>query len=207
VSRRTLPASADSLVVAVDAGTVDNEAAEHLLHRLDTVLASVPGLPRPSDLASTHVVPVPEPHTAVVVAWSGASPAAPEVQRLLSEAMPDAGVVVTPAGSPTGPPARVAGADLALAEHEERSAGRLARFPGQQDVQRRLSVADVLSLSCVDAVEALAGTEVGPETRLDLTGFVRPTWRAGRCVVLVQPSAGDLVPFESRHQIPCCSDH
>jgi hypothetical protein len=101
----------------------------------------------------------------------------------------------------------VDGAGTALAEHRERRAGRLARFPGQQDVQRRLSVADVLSLSCVDAVEALAGTEVGPETRLDLTGFVRPTWRAGRCVVLVQPSAGDLVPFESRHQIPCCSDH
>jgi hypothetical protein len=42
---------------------------------------------------------------------------------------------------------------------------------------------------------------------LDLTDFVRPTWREGRCVLLVQPAAGGLVPFEVRHQIACCADH
>ncbi|WP_193613340.1 hypothetical protein [Nocardioides lijunqiniae] len=200
-------ATAAALVLAVDAGTADHAGAEHLLHRLDALLDGVAGLPGPSDLASTHVVPGPVAHTAVVLSWDGQARRGEEAQRLLAEALPDAGVVVAPTGSAAGPDDRVAGADHALAEHEERRAGRLARFPGQAEVERRIAVADVLTLSCVDAVEGLAGREVGPGTMLDLTGFVRPTWRDRWCVVLVQASAGDLVPFESRHQIPCCSDH
>lgn len=207
MTRPAAPASATALTVAVDAGTPDHGAAEHLLHRIDELLVGTAGLAGLSDLASTHAVAAPGPHTAVVLSWAAAGRLGPEVLRLLAGALPDAGVVVTPAGSAAGPPERVAGADLALAEHEERRAGRLARFPGQSEVERILTVEDVLALSCVDAVEGLAGTDVRPTTAIDLTGFVRPTWRDRRCVVLVQASAGGLVPFESRHQIPCCSAH
>lgn len=69
------------------------------------------------------------------------------------------------------------------------------------------TVAAVEADSVVEAVEGLAGIELDPGDTLDLTGFARPVWREGRCVLLVQRSAGGLVPFEMRHQIPCCSDH
>lgn len=69
------------------------------------------------------------------------------------------------------------------------------------------TVAAVEADSVVDAVEGLAGISLEPGDTLDLTGFARPVWREGRCVLLVQRSAVGLVPFEMRHQIPCCSDH
>jgi hypothetical protein len=65
----------------------------------------------------------------------------------------------------------------------------------------------VVAGSCVDTVEGLAGLTVAPDAELDLTGFARPTWRDGRCTLLVQRARGVLVPFELREQISCCSDH
>ena len=106
-----------------------------------------------------------------------------------------------------GPEDLVAGALHAGSEHRARSAGRLARFAGRTEVERRCTVADVLGASLVDDVQALAGTDVRADTVLDLTEWARPTWRGGRAVLLVQPGLDGLVPFESRHQTPCCSDH
>ncbi len=198
-------ASTATLVVAVDAGTPDNAAAEHLLHEVDGLLAAVGD---PSDLATTHVVRRPPAHTAVVLAWEGEeSPDPGTVVRLLADALPGAGVVVRPGGATAGPDDLVSGAAAALDEHLRRSAGRLVRFPGQEALDRRLTAAEVVALTCVDAVEGLAGTDVGPGTVVDLSDFVRPAWHDGRCVVLVQLSQQGLVPFEVRHQVPCCSSH
>jgi len=65
------------------------------------------------------------------------------------------------------------------------------------------SVAD----SVVEEVVGLAGVSVAPDSPVDLTGFARPVWREGRCVLLVQQAAAGLVPFEARVQVPCCSAH
>ena len=99
------------------------------------------------------------------------------------------------------------GALEAVGRHRERSEGRLVRLPGGALLVGELTVAEVLGGGFVDAVEGLAGLDVGPSSVLDLGDFVRPTWRDGRCVLLVQAGAGRLVPFEVRDQIPCCHDH
>jgi hypothetical protein len=95
----------------------------------------------------------------------------------------------------------------AIAEATARSAGRLARYLGRTRIETVTTVAEVEADSVVDAVEGLAGIDLDPGDTLDLTGFARPVWREGRCVLLVQRAAAGLVPFEVRDQIPCCSDH
>ncbi|GAA5117540.1 hypothetical protein GCM10023339_28540 [Alloalcanivorax gelatiniphagus] len=206
---------ASTTTLAVDARTPDNAAAEHLVHVLDGVLPA----PDPAYVASTHFVTGGVPHTAVAASWSSADvPAgdagalldlvATRVRELLGPGT-EVGLVLhgQDGAASRGPEDLVAGALRASSEHRARSGGRLARYPGRTQVERRCTVAEVLDLSAIDAVEALAGTEVQPDTVLDLTEWARPTWRLGRVVLLVQPGRSGLVPFDSRHQIPCCSAH
>ncbi|MCW2767224.1 MAG: hypothetical protein JWO11_3183 [Nocardioides sp.] len=132
------------------------------------------------------------------------------LERVRQEpALREAAAVVVLAGAHTGdgPEELLVGARAAAAEHGGRGAGRLARYPGRSDIERRVTVAEVVTGSAVDVVEGLAGTTVGDESELDLTDWARPTWRSGRVVLLVQPAAGTLVPFEARDQVPCCADH
>ncbi|MEQ7847159.1 hypothetical protein [Nocardioides kribbensis] len=151
--------------LGVDGGTRDHGAAEHLVHAVGEVLAQVAGTGT-DRWASTHVVRVPDAHTAVA-----------------------------------------RGARAALGEHRARRAGRLVDYPGRAAVERVTTPAAVEADSGVDAVEGLAGSDVRRDAALDLTGFARPVWREGRCVLLVQPGRGGLVAFEQRVQIPCCSAH
>lgn len=105
-------------------------------------------------------------------------------------------------------PALAPAAAAALREHRERTAGRLARYPGRAEVERVTTAGDVVALSCIDAVEGLAGVEVTASSGLDLSGFARPTWRDGTCTLLVQRGRdGMLIPFEVRDQQACCADH
>ncbi|MEV7429904.1 hypothetical protein AB0N29_09825 [Nocardioides sp. NPDC092400] len=202
---------ASTVLVAVDAGTRDHAGAEHVVHLLDGLLPAGDA----TYVASTHVVATDDgPHTAVAATWSGAAASGPhaagELVGLLAAAVGErAGVLVVAAGDEAvaGPAAALAGARAAAGQHVDRAAGRLVRFAGRAEVERPCTVADVVALDAVDAVEALAGTDVRPETPLDLGEWARPTWRAGRSVLLVQPGRGGLVPFESRHQIACCADH
>ncbi|MEI7058195.1 hypothetical protein WBG06_20375 [Nocardioides sp. CCNWLW239] len=175
--------------LAVDADARDLAAAEHLVHRLDEVL----GADGPEDayVISTHVVQEPTARLVAVLDWPG-GPAVEELTALLADRLPDAYVTLD---SP------------AIAEATARTAGRLARYPGRTRIETVTTVAAVATDSVVDAVEGLAGITLAPDDALDLTGFARPVWREGRCVLLVQRAAGGLVPFEMRHQIPCCSDH
>jgi hypothetical protein len=191
--------------LAVDTAARDLADADHVVHRLDDVLAAV-APERPAYVASTHVVASPqERHLAVAAGWSGAADGA-QLSAALADAFPDGAVVIDGLGS-AGDAELTTTARVALEEHRSRAVGRLARFPGQAAVERRLTVAEVVAVSCVDEVVALAGVEIGPDTVVDLTGFVRPTWRDGRCLVTVQPALGGLVPFEQQHQLACCTAH
>ncbi|WP_435742357.1 hypothetical protein [Nocardioides sp. SYSU DS0663] len=196
---------ASAVLVAVDARTRDHADAEHLLHLLDDLLPA----DDPTYLASTHAVDTGDGvHTAVVASWTGAAPDASRLHGRLAGALAtDVAVVVDRPPQVAGPTSLVAGARAAADQHSARSAGRLARFAGRADIERPCTVADVLALAAVDDVEALAGTELVPGTALNLSEWARPTWRSGRAVLVVQPARNGMVPFESRHQIPCCADH
>ena len=204
---------ASTTCLAVDARTRDHAGAEHLVHVLDGLLP----VTDPAYVASTHLVPGDAPHKDVATSWPSAHTVAEEellelvaarVGELL-DVEAEVGLVLHghDGTASRGPEELVSGALRAGGEHRARSAGRLARYAGQAEVERRRTVAEVLALSAIDDVEALAGTDVRPDTLLDLTEWARPTWRAGRAVLLVQPGLSALVPFESRHQIPCCADH
>lgn len=175
--------------LAVDADARDLAAAEHLVHSLDEVLGT--GRPEDAYVISTHVVREPTARFVAVLNWPD-GPAVEELTALLADGLPQAYVTLD---SP------------AIDEAAARSAGRLARYPGRTSIETVTTVAAVEADSIVDSVEGLAGISLGPDDTLDLTGFARPVWRDGRCVLLVQRAASGLVPFEVRHQIPCCSDH
>lgn len=181
------PASAAGHALAVDAGSRTLAEVEHLVHEIDAALAH---LPEEAYVVSTHVVRDPAAHLAAVVGWTGVRP-----DRVRDGLLGLAGARVDPDHP-------------AVPEHRARAAGRLARYPGRSAIERRLTAAEVVGLSCVDAVEGLAGTAVRPDSVLDLTGFARPTWRDGRCTLLVQQARdGVLLPFEVRDQVPCCANH
>jgi hypothetical protein len=207
---------ASTVLVAVDARSRDVAAAEHLVRLLDGLLP----VSHPAYVASTHVVTGRSgSHLAVAASWTldpRGGEATEQGVELLARVrqepdLEDAAAVVVlaqaEAGAIHGSEEFLAGARAAAAQHGGRSAGRLARYPGRSDIERRVTVAEVLAGSAVDAVEGLAGTTVDDVSELDLTDWARPTWRAGRVVLLVQPAAGALVPFEARHQIACCADH
>jgi hypothetical protein len=195
------------VTVAVDTRARDLATADHVVHDLDGVVAAA-GLD--GYLATTHLVDAGGAHFAVAAEWVGADDS--DAQRLaqgLAGVFPGSGVVVDADDRRivSGPAELADGAEEALERHRRRTSGRLARFPGQAAIERRLTVADIVAESCVDEVVGLAGVEVNDGSVVDLTGFVRPTWKDGRCIVTVQPAAQGLIPFEVRDQIPCCSNH
>ncbi|MBM6405294.1 hypothetical protein JQN72_13690 [Phycicoccus sp. CSK15P-2] len=192
--------------VGLDAGSNDTAAVEHLVGLVEQVLGGADG----PLLVSTHLVGAPgrgetgRHHAVAVTAGSAVDPVA--LAASVEDAL-DAAVAVTPGG----PPARTdleSGAAAAVSEHTARSAGRLARFAGQDGVERVVTVGELLESGTVDAVEALPGIEVTRASTLDLREWARPVWRAGRRVLSVQAGAGGvLLPFERRVQVPCCHDH
>ena len=187
------------LVLAADGGARDLHGAERLLARLGGALASLTGgTSVAATWASTHLVP----GAGVVLAatWDPAEDLPPDRAAALLAADADLdGVSLTSTA-----------AVAALEEHRRRSSGRLVVFPGSAALEglgRSTTVREVLAVSAIDAVEALAGTPVGPDSVLDLRGHVRPTWSPRGCVLLVQRAAAGLVPFEAREQRPCCTAH
>lgn len=197
--------TAATRVVAVDAGSRSLVEVEHLAALVDEVLA---GTAEESAVLSSHHVTEPDRHYAAVLSWTG-GPARDEVTRALAAGID--GVLVLReddlAAALGHGAAALPGLAVAIADHTNRTAGRLARYPGRRAIERRLTAAEIVRLSCVEEVVGLAGVEIQPQRCVDLTGFARPQWRAGRCVLLVQQGAADLLPFEARQQIPCCADH
>ena len=190
-------------VIAVDTAAPSQAAVEHLVHEIDR---SLDGLLPEEYVVSTHIARAPAAHHVVVI--GGPVDRAAVVERLLAslegltEVGSDADAVLLATDA-----ALVDAARDAAAEHRSRRSGRLARYPGRVAIEGRVTTAEVLARSGVDAIEGLAGTTVTPDAVLDLTGFARPTWRDGRCTLLVQRGRDALVPFEMRDQIPCCSAH
>jgi len=179
------------MILTVDGDCRDLASVEHLVHQLDEVLGGLLD-EEAGYVASTHVVRTPPARFVVALSWPDDGSTDDAVAEVVRTALP---------GVEVGSLAEV------VAEASSRAAGRLARYPGRRLVERRTTAGAVVDASCVDAVEGLAGVTVTPETELDLTGFARPTWREGRCTLLVQPARGVLVPFEVRHQVSCCADH
>ncbi|MEO6511209.1 MAG: hypothetical protein ABIO16_09475 [Nocardioides sp.] len=203
----TTPAevSAATVLVAVDTRSRDLAAADHAVHRLEEVLGDATHF-----LASTHLVPGGDARVVLAAECEPSTLRDPaDLMAAVREAFSDAGVVVVAGGRTVahGPVELVAGARDALDRHRSRSSGRLVRYPGQEVVESRVSVGEVLDASCIDEVTGLAGTDIHPQSELDLTGFARPTWTAGRVTLLVQPAVHALIPFEVRDQVPCCSHH
>lgn len=190
-------------LVAVDAGTTDVAGAEHVVAVLDDLLP----VTLASYVASTHVVHHDGARTLVVASWAG--PSTPVAAASVAAALPGSAVVVQVGATETvaGDAGRTGAARQAATQHLDRSAGRLVRFAGRELIEARVSVAAVLAGGVVDEVAALGAGPLPATAHVDLSEWARPTWQAGRVVLHVQQARDGLVPFESRHQIACCSDH
>ena len=192
-------------VVAVDAGSRTIAEVEQLAGLVDEVLAG--RVDESSYVLSAHHITEPDRHFAVVLSWTD-GPAREEIAQALADMNDSARVLRDDHTAAVGDsPDALPGLAAAIADHTGRAAGRLTRFPGRTAIERRLTAGEIVTLSCVDEVVGLAGLEIQPDSVVNLTGFARPQWSTGRCVLLVQPGTPDLVPFEVRQQIPCCADH
>jgi len=98
----------------------------------------------------------------------------------------------------------VAGADD-LADLPDQA--RVFAFPGLDNLVGTLTVGELLLLSAVDEVRALAQLIPDLDDRIDTQGFVRPRLQDGRLVLAVQPGPHGFVPFEQPNPTPCCADH
>jgi hypothetical protein len=186
------------MIIAVDADSRDALEAEHVLHEL---LASVTG----PVVACTHVVSGGDrPHLAVSMTGSAELDTTPLTHEVGS-------AVIRPgAAEPVvaGPSHLVRGAYVAAVEAALGTAGRLVRFPGQDQARGVMMAAELRERCGIDQVEALGGIAVADDSPIDTLDFIRPVRRNGQVVLLVQPAAGGLlIPFEVEHQQKCCADH
>jgi hypothetical protein len=186
------------MIIAVDADSRDALEAEHVLHEL---LASVTG----PVVACTHVVSGGDrPHLAVSMTGSAELDTTPLTHEVGS-------AIIRPgAAEPVvaGPSRLVRGAYVAAVEAALGTAGRLVRFPGQDQARGVMTAAELRERCGIDQVEALGGIAVDDDSPIDTLDFIRPVRRNGQVVLLVQPAAGGvLIPFEVEHQQKCCADH
>jgi hypothetical protein len=180
----------------------DSVPDAHLLAAVDAACA---GSGVVAELVCTHVDrSAAGARTGVSLRWAGA-PADPSAFRsaLVREL---AGPVLTaddPAGDdPASSPARTA-----LREARTGTGGRAVRFPGSSQVSGRVSVAELLGATAVDAVVGV-GVPVTPADVVDTgSGFLRPQLEDARLVLLVERVVGGVfqpveVADDARHQ--CC---
>ncbi|WP_424535735.1 hypothetical protein ACOZ38_37640 [Sphaerisporangium viridialbum] len=182
------------MILGLDAGSRTVTEAEHLLHDMVKVL----GLPA-GTVGCTHFVR-PEsgaPHVACSLVLQAPPSGLPEN---VGAALGD---------SRTGPDDLAEGAALAAAEHAAGAGGRLVLFPGHDELNGTLTVAEVLAGSSIEQVVVLAQAgDPSPDTLVVTNDHVRPQWRDGRVVLLTMPAAGGrLMPAEVPNPTPCCVDH
>lgn len=95
-------------------------------------------------------------------------------------------------------------ASVVLQAAREGSAGRVVRFPGQEQAQGRLPVSELIAGTAIDEVVGV-GVQVIPTAVLDTRGFLRPQWSGGRLTLLVEQAAGGVLqPFEIEDPHECC---
>jgi hypothetical protein len=76
--------------------------------------------------------------------------------------------------------------------------GRFIGLRGIRDLVGAIPVAEILARSGVAAVEATDGRALAAETLVDTRGWVRPSLRGGRPVLVVREDEGRWVPNERR---------
>ncbi|HET6299258.1 MAG TPA: hypothetical protein VFG33_38190 [Kribbella sp.] len=187
------------MIIAVDADSRDAVEAEHVLLELLGSLSA-----RGPVVACTHVVSGGDrPHLAVSIS---------STTDLGEWNSHDVGSAIIRAGADeplvAGPSTLVRGAYVAAVETALGTAGRLVRWPGQDQAHGVLTAAELRDRCGIDQVEALGGIPVEDDTVVDTLDFLRPIRRNGQVVLQVQPAAGGvLIPFELEHQQKCCADH
>jgi hypothetical protein len=114
----------------------------------------------------------------------------------------DADAAVT--SSAVEPTARIDAAARAARAAASRAEGRCVRFPGQQSLAGVHSVAEIVTGSAVDRVAGV-GVAVAAQDVVDTGGFLRPQFRSGELVLLVEPAGGGVLrPVEVQHPHECC---
>jgi hypothetical protein len=114
----------------------------------------------------------------------------------------DADATVT--SSAVEPTARIDAAAHAARAAASRTEGRCVRFPGQQSLAGVHSVAEIVTGSAVDRVAGV-GVAVAAQDVVDTGGFLRPQFRSGELVLLVEPAGGGVLrPVEVQHPHECC---
>jgi hypothetical protein len=202
------------VIISVDADSRDTGGAEHLLHELLGPAGPLAPFAVGPVVACTHVVTGGDhPHLAVSISTPESRPDS-EFTDQFSKWASDrgAGSAICRPGSAepvlAGPSQLVRGAYVASVEAALGTAGRMVRFPGQENACGILRAIDLRKRCGIDLVEPLGGLPVDDDSLVDTLDFVRPIRRAGQVVLLVQPAAGGvLIPFEVEHQQKCCADH
>lgn len=186
--------------VGLDRGDAD---LAHLDHELLAVLEDLE-----APLVCTHVV---DGHHAASarVRLDGVLPAA---DRLAALARRFGGALVA-VGAPGDPALELgderfrAGARTAAAALRAGREGRAVRFPGQEALTGRLTVAEVPARSAIAELVAI-GTVLEDDRVLDTRGYVRPLLSDGALRLTVVPAAaGTVIPHERPGRHDCGKDH
>ncbi|MFF0622131.1 hypothetical protein [Streptomyces sp. NPDC004296] len=185
-------------VLGIDGGHRDRTALERLV--LEAVQDT--GCPR-AVLLCTHPIRTGQAHHAASIelpATTGPTALAALAARLME---PGAAVAGPDDGPARGAQEYHPGALQARQALLTRQSGRAVRFPGQESLRGRLTIARALATGAVDRVDAL-GAEVDPDTVVDTRDFVRPVFHDGVLVLEVTPAAGGtVIPLELRDQHIC----
>ncbi|WP_141514539.1 hypothetical protein [Streptomyces zhaozhouensis] len=104
-----------------------------------------------------------------------------------------------------GPERWHADAVAALAAAPE--GGRAVLFPGAAGLPERITVAELLARTAIDAVRVLGGAAVGPEAWVETRGHLRPERLGATLTLRLAPARAGFVPFEVPDPHPCCGGH
>ena len=184
-------------------GGADERHVEHV------VLELVHALGLDADLVCTHTVAVDGVVRKVAsVRLPGGAPAL-ESHALLGDlqARWPGGAILEgsddEAAVEVGPRPARAGARLGVAAARAGLEGRASRFPGQDALDGPMPVGDVHLISAIALVEPAVGN-ITADTVFDPAGYVRPTFRDGRLVLLVCPGPdGSVVPLDELENHAC----
>lgn len=88
-----------------------------------------------------------------------------------------------------------------------RTDGRCVRFPGQDALTGTRTAGEIVAMSAIDEVVGV-GVAVRGDAVVDTRDHLRPTFVAGRLVLLVEPAAGGVLrPAEIEEPHQCCGGH
>ncbi|PRX98686.1 hypothetical protein [Allonocardiopsis opalescens] len=126
-----------------------------------------------------------------------------DLARRLGGAAVRPGAAEAASGAASGAEAAARAAASARAGED----GRCVRFPGQDALTGVVAAGRIAAESAIDRVAGV-GVAVHPDALVDTRDFLRPVFRGGALVLLVEPAAGGLLrPAEIEHPHACCGGH